>query len=205
MSAAPVEVGRTTEPRLDTLPPEESRGTWGMSFAILTETLLFVSLFFAYFYVRSLREDWLSQPPPHIRLALVLLAVLLVSSGTLELAKHALARSRAFLARFWLALTVALGGAFVVVQAMEYRRRLRDIRPTTNVYGSLFYAVTTFHALHVVVGLAMLVFVLFLPRLRPARGPRRPLENAALYWHFVDAVWVVVVALLYVLPQRGRP
>ncbi|HVU49267.1 MAG TPA: cytochrome c oxidase subunit 3 [Polyangia bacterium] len=203
MTAAPLEATRGPAPRLDALPPEHTSGKWGMSLAILTEALLFLSLFFAYFYVRALHEDWLSQPPPKLALAFTLLVILLVSSGTVELSRHALERERAVAARAWLAGTIALGVLFVLVQLREYRERLEHLRPTTNAYGSLFYAITTFHALHVLVGLAMLVFVLALPRLRGAHAPKRPLENAALYWHFVDGVWICVVGLLYVLPRLG--
>jgi cytochrome c oxidase subunit 3/cytochrome c oxidase subunit I+III len=189
--------------RLDELPPDEARGTWGLALTIVTEALLFVSLFFAYFYVRSLHEGWMVELPPKLPLAFVLLGILLVSSGTVELARRSLARERVGAARAWVALTVALGALFVIVQVVETREHLSHLRPTTNAYGSLFYVITSFHGLHVVVGLVMLVFVLFLPRLRPARSPHRSLANAALYWHFVDLVWVSVVVLLYVVPQGG--
>jgi heme/copper-type cytochrome/quinol oxidase subunit 3 len=58
------------------------------------------------------------------------------------------------------------------------------------------------HGLHVTLGMLMLAFAACLPELEPARRPpHRPLHNAALYWHFVDLVWVVIVALLYVAPR----
>jgi heme/copper-type cytochrome/quinol oxidase subunit 3 len=203
MTTASVTVPPGGEGRIDQLPMEKGLGTWAMSLTIVTEALLFVSLFFGYFYVRSLHEGWIAEPPPKLELALTLLVILLVSSGTAELAKHAVKRQHAGAARAWLALTILLGAAFVVIQVIEYKHHLEHLRPTTNAYGSLFYVITSFHSLHVVVGLIMLVFVLALPRLHPPHGPHKPLTNATLYWHFVDAVWVSVVLLLYVLPHGG--
>jgi heme/copper-type cytochrome/quinol oxidase subunit 3 len=190
-------------PALDLLPPDDERGTAGMKLAILTEALLFVTLFFAYFFIGHQHASWPARPP-RIDLALALLAILLASSGMLQGAESALAKGSPRLARLLLLLTVALGLLFVGVQALEYRERLHELRPTTNAYGSLFYVITAFHGLHVVAGLLMLGFVAALPQLNPRRSPHRPLHNAALYWHFVDAIWVVVVLLLYVLP-RWRP
>jgi heme/copper-type cytochrome/quinol oxidase subunit 3 len=101
--------------------------------------------------------------------------------------------------------TIALGIAFLFVQGLEYRERLRSLKPTSNAYGSIFYALTGTHGLHVVVGLLMLVFVTLLPDPGPAeRPPHRSLHNAGLYWHFVDFIWVVIVSLVYVLPHLER-
>jgi heme/copper-type cytochrome/quinol oxidase subunit 3 len=171
-----------------------------MVLAIVTEALLFVSLFFAYFYVGRRHDPWPAHPPK-LALALVLLGVLLISSGTMRAAEKKLAAGAPRAARALLGVTIGLAVVFLVIQTLEYRNHLRELRPTTNAYGSLFYAITSFHTLHVIVGLLMLVFVVCLPELKMAHSPHRPLENAGLYWHFVDLVWLFVVALLYVLPR----
>ncbi len=188
---------------LENLPLDEKRGSWAMALAILTEALLFVSLFFAYFYVGRLHRPWPDQPPK-IALAMVLLAILLASSGTAWASEHLLSRGAARAARAMLLTTIGLGVVFVAVQILEYRNHLRELRPTTDAYGSLFYVITSFHALHVIVGLLMLGFVALLPSLDPDRSPHRPLHNAALYWHFVDVVWIFVVGLIYLLPRWSR-
>jgi heme/copper-type cytochrome/quinol oxidase subunit 3 len=190
-------------PRIDDLPPDDSRGTMGMALAIVTESLLFVTLFFAYFYIGHRHPAW-PEEPPKLQLALALLAILLASSGTLHLAEHLLGKGYRLAARLLLLLTLALGLCFLAVQALEYRNHLRELRPTDDVYGSLFYVITSFHGLHVVAGLLMLIFVACLPSLAPSKSPHRPLHNAALYWHFVDVVWILVVALLYLLPHWAR-
>lgn len=202
-AAVPEARGEETASRIDALPPDESRGTMGMKLAIVTEALLFVTLFFAYFYVGHRHPIW-PEEPPKLRLALALLAILLASSGTLQLSEHLLGKGRPSAARLLLLLTLALGLGFVAVQAVEYRNHLRELRPADDVYGSLFYVITSFHGLHVVAGLLMLGFVAILPSLTPSRSPHRPLHNAALYWHFVDVIWILVVALLYLLPRWVR-
>ena len=189
----------TLAPRIDQLPEDEQRWTLGMTLAIVTEALLFVCLFFAYYYVGHRHPHWPAHPP-EIGLALVLLAILLVSSATLHEAEQQLKRAAHRAARGCLVVTIVLGFAFAVLQVLEYRNHLQTLQPRTNAYGSLFYVITTFHALHVAAGLLMLIFVACLPTLQPPKAPRRPLHNVALYWHFVDAVWVLVVVLLYVVP-----
>jgi heme/copper-type cytochrome/quinol oxidase subunit 3 len=99
--------------------------------------------------------------------------------------------------------TVALGVGFLFLQSLEYRDRLRVVTPATDAYGSLFYTITSIHGAHVLLGVLMLAWTVTLPHPGPgaSRPPHRALHTASLYWHFVDAVWVVIVLLLYVLPR----
>ncbi len=189
--------------RLDDLPMDDERGTMGMWLAITNEALLFVSLFFAYYYVGHNHVRWPAEPPK-LPLAFILLAVLVSSSIVLHLGEHMLKKGDQALARTLLGGTIALGVVFLVIQGFEYRNHLRELKPTTNAYGSIFYVITSIHALHVVVGLIMLLFVAFLPSFRPRRSPHRPLHNVSLYWHFVDVVWLFIVGLLYVVPHWTR-
>jgi heme/copper-type cytochrome/quinol oxidase subunit 3 len=174
-------------------------GTWAVWLTIVTEALLFVSLFFAYFYVGHGREHWPPHPPAR-ETALILLAILALSSVTAELAKYALVRGRARAARLGVVVTLVLGLGFLALQGNELRGRLSEVEPTTDAYGSLFFAITGFHGLHVAVGALMLAWLACLPRLTSDDSPHRPLDNVVLYWHFVDAVWACVVLVLYLLP-----
>ncbi len=182
---------------------DERRGSRAMVWFILTELGLFVVLFFAYFYLGSMaRQHWPMDPPPKLLKASIMLVILLVSSGVVTFSERLAAAGRTAAARGTLLLTIIMGVAFVVLQTLEYRERLKVVKPTTDAYGSIFFTITTFHGAHLVVGLAMLIFALALPDLEGKRKlPHRPLHNAALYWHFVDGVWIVVVALLYYLPH----
>jgi cytochrome c oxidase subunit 3/cytochrome c oxidase subunit I+III len=133
-----------------------------------------------------------------------MLAVLLTSSVVLHVGELAAKKGRGGAARAAVLLTVLLGAVFLAIQAQEYAEKLTRLRPSTNAYGSIFYAMTGIHGLHVALGLLMLIYVLLLPELDSPRPPHRALHNAALYWHFVDAVWVLLVAVLYVLPHVTR-
>jgi heme/copper-type cytochrome/quinol oxidase subunit 3 len=175
-----------------------------MSLFIVTEGMLFVALFFAYFYLARGQRHWPMDPPPKLTLALIMLAVLLASSVILQWGENVSRRGRTAAARGALAVTVVLGLVFLGLQAFEYRDHLRTLLPTTDAYGSIFYTITSIHGAHVVLGLSLLLYTLVLPRLEPTdRPPHRPLHNASLYWHFVDGVWIVIVALLYLLPHWG--
>jgi heme/copper-type cytochrome/quinol oxidase subunit 3 len=189
------------------LPPlivDDRRGTFGMSLFILTESSLFVMLFFAYFYLGSREPLWPPEPAPPLFYPLVMLAVLLTSSFVLHAGERALKKGRHGVATGAVLLTILLGAGFLVIQAQEYAEKLTHLKPSTNAYGSIFYAMTGIHGLHVALGLLMLIYVLLLPELESQRPPHRPLHNAALYWHFVDVVWVLLVSVLYVLPHVTR-
>jgi len=188
--------------RLDQLPWDVRRGSQAIGWFILTEAMLFVAMFFSYFYLARNAATWPPDAPPKLPLALLMLVILLSSSATLEKAKWHLRRHAETAARWWVAGTILLGIVFLGVQVLEYRDHLRSLRPTSDAYGSIFYTITTIHGLHVVLGLLMLLFVLALPRLEPrTRLPYHPFHNASLYWHFVDAVWVLIVFCLYLLPR----
>ena len=180
---------------------DRSRGTHGMLWFIVTEATLFVMLFFSYFYLRHFATHWMPEPPK-LTPALSMLAVLLSSSAVLHFGELSVRKGHEATARLAIVLTIALGLAFLAIQASEYSEELRHVRPTDDAYGSMFYVITGIHGLHVVLGLLMLSFVLVLPRIGANdRPPHHPLKNAALYWHFVDVVWIVIVAILYLLPR----
>jgi cytochrome c oxidase subunit III len=187
------------------LPWDDRRGTGGMTLFIVTEAALFVMLFFAYFYLGRDESRWPLDEPPKLKLSSIMLAVLLTSSVVLHLGEHLAKQGKHALARLAISATVALGVAFLVLQFFEYKDHLRTLLPTTDAYGSIFYTITSLHALHLMLGICMLAYVLVLPHLEHTdRSPYRALHNASLYWHFVDVVWIVIMTLLYYLPNVQR-
>jgi heme/copper-type cytochrome/quinol oxidase subunit 3 len=187
------------------LPLDRTRGTNGMWLFIASEATLFLLLFFAYFYLARNQPRWPMDRPPKLMLAGIMLVVLVLSSAVLYAGEEAAKRGREAIARLWVLGTVALALVFLVLQGFEYADHLQTLKPTTNAYGSIFYTITSFHAAHLLLGLAMLVYVLLLPAIEATdRPPHRPLHNAALYWHFVDAVWIVIVGVLYLTPHFLR-
>jgi heme/copper-type cytochrome/quinol oxidase subunit 3 len=181
---------------------DHGRGTRGMLLFIVTEAMLFVSLFFSYFLLGSRQPRWPMGEPPKLKYAIAMLIVLLASSGVLLWAERLTRRGRQALARVGIWGTVILGALFIGLQSLEYRERLRTVTPRSDAYGSIFFAITGIHGFHVLFGLAMLLYVAVLPDIGPgSKPPHRPLFDTGLYWHFVDLTWVVIVVLLYVLPN----
>ena len=185
--------------------PEERVGTDAMLLFILTEAMLFLMLFFTYVYLAQWNPRWPLDEPPKLTLALCMLGILWTSSAVLYWGERRAKAGAIGAARGALAATIALGVAFLVLQAFEYADHLKHLTPATDAYGSIFYTITSLHGAHVVLGLLMLCYVLLLPRIEHApRPPHRALHNASLYWHFVDAVWGIIVVVLYLTPNFLR-
>jgi len=182
---------------------DERRGVQAMLWFILTEAMLFVSLFFSYFFLASRASKWPMDPPPKVGMALVMMLVLFASGAVVEFAAHCTKRGQQGTARALVLLTAAIGALFLFLQSLEYRERLLIVTPSTDAYGAIFYTITSTHAAHVLLGMFMLAYVAILPRLEPGldRPPHRPLQAVAWYWHFTGATWAVIVGLLYVLPN----
>jgi heme/copper-type cytochrome/quinol oxidase subunit 3 len=121
---------------------------------------------------------------------------LLTSSLTMTLATRAGSpRAR----RMWLLATFALGIAFLVGAALEYRHLLGGPAPmglTADLFASTFYVVTGFHALHVLAGVVGMSFMF------RAKTTPQATETFGLYWHFVDAMWMPIFSLIYLWPTR---
>jgi cytochrome c oxidase subunit I len=179
---------------------DRKRGTAGMCLFIATELALFVMLFFGYYRL----GPWPTEQPPKLRYALIMLGVLVLSSIVLHWGESLLKKGELRRARRALLGTILLGVGFMTLQLFEYVDHLKTLTPQSGSYGSIFYTITSFHGAHLALGFLMLAYVLFLPAGPTARPPHRAYENASRYWHFVDFVWVFIVALLYVVPNLRK-
>lgn len=181
---------------------DDTRGEFATWLFIASEAMLFVLLFFAYYYTARGGARWLVEEPPSLRFALPMLGILLLSSAVLFYGEQQVKKMRHSRAMHALGVTILLGCVFLGLSYFDYRSHLQHLWPTSNAYGSIHYTITSVHLAHLTLGLFMLVFVLALPRVEPAdRPPHKPYRCAALYWHFVDTVWVFIVTLLYVVPH----
>ena len=168
---------------------------------ILTETTLF-SIFFAG-YVFYIGKS-LTGPTPREVLDLPVLATifLLSSSVTIVLAERAFNRDRVGLFKlFWFA-TIVLAGLFLTMTAIEWRKLIYHdgLTISTNLFGTTFYTLVGLHASHVIVGMCLLLLVfVFSLRGFVTIMHRERLQMISWYWHFVDAVWVVVFTVVYVI------
>jgi cytochrome c oxidase subunit 3 len=122
---------------------EDKRGSAAMMLTIATEGALFVILFFAYFYLARGGWRWLFEEPPKLPLAIIMLAVLLSSSAVLRWGEQQVKARNYGAARVALVTTFLMGIGFLVIQFFEYKDHLKSLTPRTNVYGSIFYAITS--------------------------------------------------------------
>ncbi len=123
---------------------------------------------------------------------------LMMSSFTLWRAERGFLRRDGAAVTRWLALTIALGCAFLLGQAGEYHDLIaRGIVVSSNLFASSFFTLTGFHGLHVAVGLIALSVFWLLRRSKPEDYESPSLGALSLYWHFVDGVWAVVFCVVY--------
>ena len=178
-----------------------SRGLVGMYCLIAAEAAIFTIFVVAYvFYIGKSVSG--PQPKDVLHAPIFYTICLLSSSLTVHLAvRKLIAGNVAAFARWWL-LTILLGGTFLYGTAREWLHLIFDegLTVSTNLFGTTYYSLVGLHAFHVTMGLLALIIVAlfyFTARLRPDHAER--LEVLSMYWHFVDAVWVVVFAVVYVI------
>jgi len=182
----------------------KSSGWYGVWTLVLTEAAIFVYLLFSYFYLAShANGEWPIGGAPSLALAAPNTLILLASSVALIWAERSGARKgKRMQLLSGLALALILGIVFVIVQLREWQGKAFSIHSGT--YGSSYFVVTGFHLAHVLVGLTLLL-TLFIWALRGDFDAQRhaPITIGAIYWHFVDAVWLVVFTALYLVPRLG--
>jgi cytochrome c oxidase subunit 3 len=198
MSTATIPVGQApTEWRLP------YRGKVGMTCLIIAESAIFTIFVVAYlFYVG---KSLIGPTPREVLETPIFYTICLLSSSlTIHLAAKFLERSmrNAFLSLWFL--TIALGGLFLYGTGREWYRLIyeRGLTISTNLFGTTYYSLVGLHAFHVAAGLVMLsIVLLFTIAGRVGNEQSARVEVLSLYWHFVDAVWVVVFAVVYVLTR----
>jgi len=178
-----------------------SRGYVAMSSLIIAESAIFTIFVVAYLYY--IGRD-VSGPTPREVLELPIFGTvcLLSSSFFIYLAEHAIDVGRMGAFKLWWAVTIVLGLIFIIGTGVEWDKLITHDHLTiaTNLFGTTFYSLVGLHASHVVIGLIMLITTLIFSltgRLNPTHAER--VKVLALYWHFVDAVWVVVFTVVYVI------
>jgi cytochrome c oxidase subunit 3/cytochrome o ubiquinol oxidase subunit 3 len=178
-----------------------SRGRIAMFSLIIGESAIFTIFVVAYiFYIgKSLYGP---QPGQVLEVPVVNTICLLSSSFTIWLAERALERNKIKLfGAFW-GLTLALGVIFLVGTGIEWRTLIyeKGLTISTNLFGTTFYSLVGLHATHVlfgIIGLSTIMIFTLLGKVGEEHCER--IQVFALYWHFVDAVWVVVFTVVYIL------
>jgi cytochrome c oxidase subunit III len=171
----------------------------GMIFFLISEAFLFGSLFWTYYYLRASNPVW---PPSGVELDLPLASIntllLLASSGTIWFAGEAIQKGRKNGLALGLIITIILGATFLGITFFEWTHE--TFRPWTSAYGSIFYTLTGFHALHVFGGIVLLLSLLtrtLKNRITPANFSI--IGIGSLYWHYVDFIWIIVFTTLFIV------
>jgi len=185
-------------PKAWTLP---YRGKVAMASLIIAESAIFTIFVVAYLFYMG---KSLTGPTPRevLEIPIFYTICLLSSSITIHFAGKSLERNdrSAFLA-LW-SLTIVLGGLFLFGTGREWHRLIYEhgLTISTNLFGTTYYSLVGLHAFHVTAGLIMLTVVLIFGWAgRIGEDQFRRVDVLALYWHFVDAVWVVVFTVVYIV------
>ena len=177
------------------------RGKIAMAGLIIAEAAIFTIFVVAYlFYVGKS----LSGPTPSevLDTPFFYTICLLSSSLTVHLAAKSIARDKVGAFLSLLSLTILLGGVFMYGTAQEWHRLIyeKGLTISTNLFGTTYYSLVGLHAFHVTAGVFMLgILLLFGLAGRVGQAQTQRVEVLAMYWHFVDVVWVVVFTVVYVL------
>ncbi|HYX09585.1 MAG TPA: heme-copper oxidase subunit III [Bacteroidales bacterium] len=172
-----------------------------MYFFVASEAFFFLALIIAYVYY-SHPGGKLSDTARFldVKKTAIFTLFLLSSSVTINVADNRLKKGNHKGMVGWMVATIILGLVFLIGQSLEYAHLFEiDITINKNVFGSAFFTLTGFHGLHVLIGLIVLSIIAYLIyKDKFNKLGTSALESASIYWHFVDAVWIVVFSVVYI-------
>jgi cytochrome c oxidase subunit III len=217
----------------ETAEQQREAASFGMWLFLLTEIMFFGGLFFAYLLYRNWYYDAFVSASNSINmwLGLINTIVLIGSSFTMAMGVWSAEVRNQKLLRLFLALTILLGFVFLGIKSVEYAEKFQehhvpgtsfdihdfvhpkpgtdekpltvDMANHTQIFFSLYFAMTGVHALHMIIGIAILFVLLWKARTGIyTTGYVQPIENFGLYWHFVDIVWIFLFPLLYLINRH---
>ena len=174
----------------------------GIGIFIVSEILIFVSLFSSYWTMRisvgAAGGEWPPEGTPPIDLVLpaIMTVILVASSATYHKAEMLFEEGDKGGFKTWVLFTIVLGFAFFACTAYEYSHlAAQGFLPGTNSFSSAFYGLTGFHAAHVLIGVLTFLIMLVAVIKGPVSGMF--VKSAGIYWHFVDVVWFFVASQVY--------
>ncbi|MHA2621086.1 MAG: cytochrome c oxidase subunit 3 [bacterium JZ-2024 1] len=174
----------------------------GMWFFLASEVMLFGGLIGSYVSLRS-ANPVLAESARHLNAVLATLntLLLLTSSYTMAMAVSSIKAGHQAKLRLFLLLTILLGCGFLGIKAIEYSEKFtHHLYPSTNVFFGFYFVMTGLHALHVLLGVVVLLGTLIKASLGAYTATYHDtIENVGLYWHFVDIVWIFLFPLFYLI------
>ncbi len=174
---------------------------------IASEATFFLLLIIAYIYFRAQPSTGPSAASSLDPLLTGFFSLFLfASSFTIWRAERSLSHGSRWGFITWLLATIGLGIIFLIGQGVEWDRMIaRRTTISTNLFGTTFFTLTGFHGAHVLIGLLALAILAYLGITGEIRAQRSGgVEAISLYWHFVDAVWVVIYTVVYLQLLLGR-
>jgi cytochrome c oxidase subunit 3 len=216
----------------ETAEQQREAASFGMWLFLLTEIMFFGGLFFAYLLYRNWYYDAFVSASNSISMPLGLINTIVLISSSFTMAMgvwSAEVRNKKAL-QGWLIATIVLGFMFLGIKSVEYTQKFEehhvpgasfdisdfvhpkdarekpltvDMANRTQIYFSLYFAMTGVHALHMIIGIAILFVLLYKARTGLyTTGYVQPIENFGLYWHFVDIVWIFLFPFLYLINRH---
>jgi cytochrome c oxidase subunit 3 len=197
---------------------QREASTLGMWVFLVNEVMFFGGLFTVYIVYRTLHPDGFAHASHHLDVTLgtINTVVLITSSLTMAMAVWASQVGRRRMLIWCIVLTAALGAVFLVIKGYEYWHKFHEHlvpgahfmwdgpeKDVAEIFYSLYFALTGLHALHMVIGLGIMAWLLWMAwsgRVGPAY--HAPVEISGLYWHFVDIVWIFLFPLLYLIGRH---
>lgn len=194
---------------------QKDTATFGMWLFMVQEVMFFAALFGAYAVYRYLYPEAfaLGSAQLDIKLGAINTIILLLSSFTIVLAVRSAEMGKRGGTMLWLVGTMVFGGAFLVIKYFEYAAKFdhhlvpgahfmfdHALANQVEIFFGFYFAMTGMHAIHMIVGFGVALWVLKLVANGKVRPKRYALvENFGLYWHFVDIVWIFLFPLLYLV------
>ena len=205
--------------QFDTEAQQKDASTLGMWVFLITEVMFFGGLFTAYTVYRRAYADAfaVASSTLNVTIGAVNTAVLLLSSFTMVMAVRAAQLGQRRTIVLFLVLTLIFGGIFLGVKAYEWNEKFEQHHvpgPSFHMEGvpqqghaqlffSLYFAMTGLHALHMVIGVGIISWLIWLARQgRFTAEYNTPVDIAGLYWHFVDIIWIFLFPLLYLIDRH---
>ncbi|MGD0872053.1 MAG: cytochrome c oxidase subunit 3 family protein [Bryobacteraceae bacterium] len=207
--------------QFDTEAQQKDASTLGMWLFLITEVMFFGGMFLVYTVYRNAYPGIfaIASSSLNVYIGAANTAVLLCSSFTMVLAVRAAQLGQRNAIILFLILTLILGGVFLGVKAYEWNEKFQerhipgssfhfegmqpDEQAHAQLFFSLYFAMTGLHALHMVIGVGMLLFLI-----RQAQKGKysaaymTPVDLGGLYWHFVDIIWIFLFPLLYLIDRH---
>ncbi|MDO3675879.1 cytochrome o ubiquinol oxidase subunit III [Paenibacillus ehimensis] len=181
---------------------QESLKTFGFWLFLITDVILFGTLFATYIVLRGNTNagptpEELFQMPGIIAETFILLT----SSFTSGIAVLAMHRGNKQQLIGWLAVTALLGAAFIALEVTEFVHMVHEgATISTSAFLSAFFTLVGTHGLHVSIGLVWMIGLMLQLRKRGINPvTKRKVENLSLYWHFLDVVWIFVLTVVYLM------